>query len=95
MHEVVRQCWAAATVPTSGQPGMTAVSVNCMALTQPAAVFGRALEGLRGGVTAGRGDPITYPGALPSHAAYKHLNMTTLNRGYRNVVGRACMLDES
>lgn len=64
VHEVARQCWAASLSRERERP--TVVSINCMTLKQPNAIFGRALAGFggcgRGASCVGSG--IVYPGRM-------------------------------
>ena len=61
VHEVARQCWAAAATTCQGLASPTFVSINCMSLQQPSAIFRRALEAFQQGQASAR-DPIIYSG---------------------------------
>ena len=79
MHAVAHACCAEAAAAPDGGPAPALVSINCMSLANPTAVFARILAGLDaacsgGGARAGNrrvslhggcGDGIIRPGARP------------------------------
>lgn len=65
-HEVAKQCWINAKTKSAAEGLPSIVSINCMSLKQPGAVFMRALAGFQACDTKPQAQPITYPGLIPT-----------------------------
>lgn len=60
VHEVARQTWRA--VKRQGTAVPQVVSINCMSLKQPSAVFVRALAGFQISESEQADEPVTFAG---------------------------------
>ena len=60
VHEVARQAWRA--VKRQGTAAPQVVSINCMSLKQPSAVFMRALAGFQIIKSEQADEPVTFAG---------------------------------